>query len=389
MPPSSINWPDGLDEAGFLARYWQKQPLLIRQALPDFQTPLPAEELAGLSVEPDTTPRLITRDEAGAYHLEHGPFTEERFATLTGNDWSLLVTDVEKHLPELAAYLRPFSFVPTWRMDDLMISYAPVGASVGAHVDEYDVFLLQASGSRQWSINSREAAHDTYMTNSELKLLSSFEAKESWNLHPGDLLYLPPGVPHHGVASAEPCTTWSIGCRAPALPDFVMRVAEMICEQLPQARYTDATLKPASPGEIDAAALSRFATVWRNAVNLDTDELATLTGRFLTESFATATGDQDAVSGVAPRDSKLSFRVAPFSRLAWCSLANGQPGNERVRLFVDGHTHDCSRALAMHLCSVGQPLGDLGKFDSAGDRSLVQTLLSDGALIVEDSETPG
>ncbi|MFK7893026.1 MAG: cupin domain-containing protein, partial [Granulosicoccus sp.] len=131
-----VSWPEGLDESVFLRDYWQQKPLLLRDAFPGFETPLTADELAGLSVETDTTARLITCDDDDIYQLENGPFPEERFAQLTDNRWSLLVTDVEKLLPELRAWMEPFSFLPQWRVDDLMISYAPDGASVGAHVDE-------------------------------------------------------------------------------------------------------------------------------------------------------------------------------------------------------------------------------------------------------------
>lgn len=127
-PASELSWPDGISQEIFLADYWQQQPLLLKQALPEFSTPLSADELAGLALEPETTPRLITQDRNGLFHLEYGPFDEDRFSTLTENNWSLLVTDVEKHLPDLTQYLAPFQFLPTWRIDDLMISYAPVGA---------------------------------------------------------------------------------------------------------------------------------------------------------------------------------------------------------------------------------------------------------------------
>ena len=144
---SKVNWPDGLSEQAFLDEYWQQKPLLIKQGLPGFETPISPDELAGLAIEEDTTPRLILQNAAGEFTVENGPFDAERFATLQYNDWSLLVTDVEKHLPDISEYLTPFQFLPSWRIDDLMISYAPDGASVGAHVDEYDVFLNRLNGS--------------------------------------------------------------------------------------------------------------------------------------------------------------------------------------------------------------------------------------------------
>lgn len=380
---SSIQWPAGLDEATFLAEYWQQKPLLIRQALPDFETPLPADELAGLSLEPETTPRLVTQDASGAYHLEHGPFEPDRFETLTGNDWSLLVTDVEKHIPELAAYLQPFAFLPSWRIDDLMISYAPVGASVGAHIDEYDVFLLQASGSRRWSIEAPAAVHYDMVPDSDLKLIASFQPTDTWELEPGDLLYLPPGVAHHGVASIDPCTTWSIGFRAPTTADFVMRMAEMICENLPQERYTDGLLTSSEPGEIDTDALTRFIDIWHRSIGQDSETLARMTGRFLTESGNGTTGMS---SQEDPKESLAGpyWQAAPFSRLAWRKLTNKNDDNALVELFVDGEAFRCSRRLAIDLCRVGQGINARDKTYSSADRELLEILASGASLIPQD-----
>lgn len=398
MPYTHIQWPEGLDEATFLRDYWQQKPLLIRQALPDFDTPLPADELAGLSLEPDTTPRLVLRDVNGAYHLEHGPFEAERFESLTGNDWSLLVTDIEKHVPEMASYLCPFAFLPSWRIDDLMISYAPVGASVGAHTDEYDVFLLQASGVREWSIDASPSDDLETDDSSDLAILSTFKPSDTWQLQPGDLLYLPPGIPHHGIAMEDPCTTWSIGFRAPAIPDYVMRVAEMICEHLPAKRYVDGALAPAVPGELTDAALDRFATLWRDAVNLDDSTLATLTGRFLTESVQQAgagigsDSDSDSDSsirsgidgrtlpaGSAP-NAPGHLRLAPFSRAAWLAI---EDNTEAVRLFVDGEVHNSSRKLAMALCTLDHSLDAESREWSRSDRELLFLLLDNGSLTGE------
>ncbi len=382
---SRIEWPAGLDEATFLAEYWQQKPLLIRQALPDFDTPLPADELAGLSLEPETTPRLISQDATGAYHLEHGPFEPDRFDTLTGNDWSLLVTDVEKHIPELAGYLQPFAFLPGWRIDDLMISYAPVGASVGAHIDEYDVFLLQASGSRRWAIEAPAAEHYDMVPDSDLKLIAAFHPTDTWELAPGDMLYLPPGVPHHGVSSADPCTTWSIGFRAPTTADFVMRMAEMICENLPQERYTDGLLSPSMPGEIDSNTLARFTDIWQRSIAQDSEALAKMTGRFLTES-ANVASSMSSHEDHMGSSTITHWQAAPFSRLAWRQLSNDSNDNALVELFVDGEAHLCSRILAVDLCRVGQGVSIQDTSYSSADRELLEVLASGASLIPLDEE---
>lgn len=373
---AQIHWPEGLDERRFLSEYWQKAPLLIPQGLPDFKTPLDADDLAGLSLEPNTTPRLIIEDSGGHYQLEHGPFEEERFESLTGNDWSLLVTDVEKHHSELRPYLAPFSFLPNWRIDDLMISYAPVGASVGAHIDEYDVFLLQASGKRRWSIDSRPERQHKMLADAHLKLLSNFEPTNSWELEPGDILYLPPGIAHHGIASEDPCTTWSIGFRAPAIPDMIMRMAELLCEALPHERYTDPPLSSAVSGEISEDALLRFEKTWQEATRLPSDTVKEMVAQLLTESVST-----DREEFVADNTGSQKRLVGPdsFSRIAWYRNASAPPG--QVRLFIDGAAYDCSETLATDLSRPARMVMAENSAYSSSDQALLRQLIVDGTLV--------
>jgi len=128
----ALHFPNGLDADRFLAEYWQRRPLLLRAALPDFRCPLPADELAGLACEPQIEARLVLeRGTQGPWELRHGPFDEDTFAALPESHWTLLVQDVDKHVPEAASLLRAFGFIPDWRLDDIMISYAADQGSVG------------------------------------------------------------------------------------------------------------------------------------------------------------------------------------------------------------------------------------------------------------------
>lgn len=376
------SWPDGLDETRFLERHWQREPCLLRQFLPGFETPLPPDELAGLALEPDTTPRLIRRDARGRFSLEHGPFEEEIFATLGPRDWSLLVTDVEKHLPELADRVAPFRVAPDWRFDDLMVSYAPDGASVGAHVDEYDVFLLQASGTRRWSIDARTGIEHASVTDGDLRLVADFTPTDSWELVPGDVLYLPPGIPHHGVALGDDCTTWSIGFRAPSAADVVLHAAELVAERLaartPPTRLRDDGRGRGRAGEIGGATVDAVATLLHEALALDRATLAELTGRLLTRS-GTAADDGSAADtlddDVGAGRGATAFVATPFAQLAW--LGDG----ERVGLFVNGERHDCARDLARRLCE-RRPcaMADVG----ADDAALVDALRAERILVCVD-----
>lgn len=343
--PEHINWPDGLDDQRFLTEYWQKKPLLIRQAFADFETPVSPDELAGMSLEEETTPRLITQDNSGAYHLENGPFDEARFSTLDANNWSLLVTDVEKHFPDLADYLTPFDFIPNWRIDDLMISYAPDGASVGAHVDEYDVFLLQAGGTRKWMIDASEQPDLQLVPDATLKLLANFQASDTYLLEPGDMLYLPPGMPHHGVAVGEDCTTWSVGFRAPILSEAINFFSETVASEFEQQRYTDPALSISPPGEINAQTLASFKALWEKASTLSDAQLATMTGCLLTTSPMDIEREEFDLN----QAHEHQWIKHSFSRLAYTNSSTN--GAETAELFADGEALSCSLEFAMSICN--------------------------------------
>ena len=196
----------------FLTSYWQKKPLLIREAIPDFMSPIDGDDLAAMSLESEIESRLVIGDD---YQLEHGPFDETRFQELPEDNWTLLVQAVDLWVPEVAKLRDYFTFLPSWRIDDIMISYAEDGGNVGPHKDNYDVFLLQGQGSRRWQICESNVGEATSKSGTSLKILDNFFATNEWILNTGDMLYLPPKTAHHGVAIGE-CTTFSVGFRAPS-----------------------------------------------------------------------------------------------------------------------------------------------------------------------------
>lgn len=329
----------GMSVEAFLRDYWQKKPLLIRQAFPDFTAPLTPEELAGLACEEGIHSRMVL-EEGGSkpWELRYGPFSEEDFARLPPKGWSILVSDVEKAVPELMSIVEPFRFIPDWRIDDLMMSYAPPGGSVGAHVDQYDVFLLQAHGRRRWMIESRPR-DDTkaYIEGLDLRILREFHPDQSWDLEPGDMLYLPPGIPHHGVALSE-CMTWSIGFRAPAHAEIVGAVCEAIIDDIdPRLRYADPDLTPqANPGEISAAALAKLTRLVREALTLDDARLQRILGQWLTErnlNLGALFPDNAPLSPEELRarlEGGMLLQRVPAARLAYIV----QP--ETILFFMDG-----------------------------------------------------
>jgi 50S ribosomal protein L16 3-hydroxylase len=210
------------DPDQFLAEYWQRKPLLIRQMLPGFSSVISPEELGGLSCEPGVHSRLVVEKDAETpWKLSYGPFDEETLTSLPETHYSLLVSECEKWIPELRGLVDCFDFIPKWRLDDLMISYAPDQGSVGPHIDDYDVFLIQARGQRRWSIETSLRDNPEVFEGMDLAILKEFNADEEWIMEPGDVLYLPPNIPHHGVALGDGCMNYSVGFRANAIADIM------------------------------------------------------------------------------------------------------------------------------------------------------------------------
>ncbi len=240
-----MSWQlQNFDSEHFIRHYWQKKPCLIRQAFDNFESPISPEELAGLACEDDVHSRLvIEKDGATAWQLKYGPFDERTFQTLPESHYSLLVSECEKWIPEFTALLDQFHFLPTWRIDDLMLSYAPGGGSVGPHCDEYDVFLLQADGRRKWQYSDERVDHPALIPDLDLSIMSDFSFDQEEILAPGDMLYLPPGIAHHGVAM-EPCLTISIGFRAPTASEVLESfLLEIDRQKLGSKRYADPLLE--------------------------------------------------------------------------------------------------------------------------------------------------
>lgn len=345
--PSSLVWPEGVGLEDFLAGYWQRKPLAIPGGLPGFVSPLEANELAGLACEDGVESRLVSRRD-GQWWLKNGPFAESDLVSLPISDWSLLVQDVEKHLPDLRQILEPFRFLPAWRLDDLMISCAAPGGSVGPHLDQYDVFLIQAQGRRRWQWND-QPGHHPVQEDSELALVKNFAPDRDWIMEPGDVLYLPPGVPHHGVAleGADLCMTYSVGFRAPSLSEMLQDLARARVENGQDPRYSDPglTLREGRDSLIAPPALTRVRKMLEEAIALDDSALADWFGALVTEPKAwmkpvpaeqTATPDQ-LIAAMEPGIGLRRHGMALWAR--W-------QDDKRCMLFADGKSWTVPLALA-------------------------------------------
>jgi len=273
----------GITAREFLRDYWQKKPLLIRQAIPDFESPIDADELAGLALEEEVESRLVIEHGERPWELRRGPFAEDEFSKLPEREWTLLVQAVDQFVPEVGELLEHFRFLPSWRIDDVMISFAAPGGSVGPHFDNYDVFLLQGHGKRNWKIGQMCDSESPLLQHADLRILAEFEETAEWVLEPGDMLYLPPRLAHCGVA-IDDCMTYSVGFRAPSAAEVLTHFTDFLAQFLPdEERYTDADAQPVSdPHQIQHDALDRLKGLLAEHMS-DERLLLTWFGQFMTE----------------------------------------------------------------------------------------------------------
>ena len=372
----------------FLRDYWQKKPLVIRNAIPDFQCPVDADELAGLACEQDIESRLIAFDpSADKWHMEQGPFEESRFASLPEKNWTLLVQAVDHWVPEAHALLRRFNFIPNWRLDDLMISYAAQGGGVGPHYDNYDVFLIQAQGTRRWEFGGHYDEHSPRRDDAPVMILPEWQAETSVELNPGDLLYLPPRIGHNGVAVTDDCITCSVGFRAPATHEMLRSFSDEIGELIGHdERYEDPDLTVSEDaGVISDEAIDRAHQMLLNHLQ-DKQRFREWFGRFVTEPKypEQQIDDDDEVSS----EELLEFLenegvliTNEGSRLAWTGT------DVELNLFADGQCYrlntQASVSLAKHLCQYIPLTKETIDIADAQSLTLVCALLQRGLLYSE------
>ena len=317
----------GMTQQEFLDQYWQKKPLVIRQAFPDFKSVISPNELAGLAGEPRIESRLvIEKGVGGSWQLIDGPFSDKDFSVLPKSHWTLLVQDIDKHVPETRGILMPFSFIPNWRFDDLMVSFAPKQGSVGAHTDGYDVFLLQGMGKRKWQASAGPLHKPALLENVDIQVLADFEPAQEWLLEPGDILYLPPHYGHHGVAM-EDCMTFSIGFRAPNQSETLDAVINDLVEHsMAKRHYQDSDLQAARHGyEIGLEAVLRLKKLLHETIEEAEPLLLATFGKLVTETKPSLVSLAEEVYADKPSVKMLvdQFETGyvlfrnPYLRFAW------------------------------------------------------------------------
>lgn len=217
----------GLSAHDFMQHYWQKKPLLIRQAFPNMTMPLSIADLKRLAKRDDVESRLI-RQEQGQWSLKKGPI--KTLPTMKTPQWTVLVQSVDLHHDAVAQMAKAFQFIPNARFDDVMISLASQGGGVGPHFDTYDVFLLQAHGKRHWRISQQ--SDQRLVPGLPCRILENFQPEQAWELEPGDMLYLPPQCAHDGIATTPDCVTMSFGFRTLSLANMVRGIFEAAADQV-------------------------------------------------------------------------------------------------------------------------------------------------------------
>ena len=381
-----------LGVARFLADYWQREPVLIRQALPDFAGPLSPEELAGLACEAEVESRLVMAEGGRMpFELRDGPFGEADFQGLPEAGWTLLVQSVDRWVPAVADLLGRFDFLPDWRLDDIMISYAPVGGGVGPHYDQYDVFLLQAQGARRWRLGQRCTVDSPLRDHPSLKLLAEFDVTEEHVLQPGDMLYLPPGLAHDGVA-LEPGLTYSIGFRAPSAAEILTGLADAAAAALTEDdRYRDARAAASeNPGEIPQNTIQVLQQLVQDRL-ADPLAIADWFGSHMTEPRDPETArPPETPVDVADLHRALAEPGACLRRNEGSRLAFFDGGTGIV-LFADGAAIPCRAGtadVAKTLCSRRQtPAAQVSDWLALPDgAALLLRLINDGTVYVTESE---
>ena len=334
----------------FLTEYWQKKPLLIRQAIPNFQSPISADELAGFSLDEDICSRLVIEDRAtNNWQVKHGPLNESDFAKLPDTDWSLLVQNVDALDLSVNALLSLFRFLPNWRLDDIMVSYSPIGGGVGPHFDYYDVFLLQGEGERRWRLGQHCDSSSDLLEDQPMNILSEFHGETEWLTKPGDIIYIPAHIAHWGE-SLSPSITYSFGFRAPSHADLLLDLAQEVASTLTEdQRYRDSALspKPVHDGgpdsaRIDATVISEFQSTLEALVS-DPQMI----GNWLGE-YSTRLKNESLLPELdfAEQDDWLNNQPLQLSSFCRSAYITSSTSEENTRLFINGESYECTAALA-------------------------------------------
>lgn len=353
----------------FLADYWQQRPYLFRQTDLPTETVPDRQQLFELANRDGVQSRIIYSEDGQRYRAIYDQ--PDAWPTVSGHQPTLLVSDIEKWCPQSLAILSALPFIKAWRFDDLMLSYAPKGASVGAHIDQYDVFLVQVKGQRQWSFDDQPLEHFQQVEDSDLAVIDGYQPQHCKTLSPGDVLYLPPQIAHHGISLDDDCLTLSIGLRAPSDAELVTAVADYVAQRLPEsARFKDAGREKKATAAITEHEIKHLRQLIERLRHLTNTELADIFGQFISGYRLL-----DAIPDFSGHNSSDKLQKNPADNFTYYAL-----NEQQAHLYINGEHYDCSLTFAEHLCDqltfTRQQLHN--------EQDLLQQLLSDQHIIVAD-----
>lgn len=359
----------------FLARYWQQQALVFNKEFDNAVGLIDGDELAGLACEDAVESRIISGSGIrGPWTCQQGPFEDFDYNSLGSTDWTLLVQGVDQWDEAVRTLMNGFDFLPRWRLEDVMASFAPRGGGVGPHFDYYDVFLIQASGRRRWQTGQLCNDGTALQDNSQVKLLQEFDGRNSHDLDAGDAIYIPAGMAHWGTSLSDDCVTLSIGFRAPSDREIVTEAFDLLATRLPESkRYKD------MPGSIDNDSFRINAQAMayaENALNrLDESAvkaaLAEAFGRLVTDTRY-CSYSEDATVWTAETVSHL---FADSKTLSVIHQAHCRMAYTDTHLFVSGVAYAVDGEFARALCH-----GKLRAPLTSSELKLVAVFLNDDMI---------
>ena len=370
-------------EDEFLKEFWQQQPKVFRQCFDDIHDVIDGDELAGLACEDDVESRIISGSGiCGEWQCLQGPFEEEDFSSLGKENWTLLVQGVDQWDSGIRSILDHFKFLPSWRLEDIMVSYAPIGGGVGPHFDNYDVFLIQTSGSREWKIGQRCDDQTELQENSQVKLLAEFDCQSTSQLNPGDMIYVPAGAAHWGTALTDDCITLSVGFRAPSQRQLICQTLENLLERFSEVDGNDKRFYRDTMSAIDtsSAKINQYvdSSVYELLSEISPD-LVRAEGR---RAFGQLVTEPRHQSELHDEDEWTVNEVEEWVKQSTLMLVH--PVHSRIAfsdnvLFVNGHTYDAEESFSRMLCEnkIDRPL-------SRREYELLVTLLNQGDIGIEN-----
>lgn len=368
-----------IDQTQFLTEFWHKKPIILPQAVvgDELKTLPTTEQLKQLSCKDDVQSRIVFKNSEISYDVEYGPFDESDWDNINDECWNLLVSDIDKWQPETKTLLKYFQFIRNWLFDDIMLSCGSINGTVGPHTDQYDVFLLQVEGQRQWSFDHDKSPDPTLIADQPLKLISDYTPQETVVLYPGDVLYIPPNIAHYGIAQTKDCVTCSIGTRTPSHAELITSFVDHIAQRLSdnkRFREINCSELPQT-GEITQTDLNEISQIISQSLfKPNASAFNQWFGQFISE-YRSLFYEFNHYQQANEIDNDLPFYNSAFSKNCYFAQSN------QADLFVDGKHFVSSLNLAQSICDAKKLTPQQWSTLNKADQQTVIALFENGSLV--------